>query len=820
MKKIISILFLSFLFLSKSFGEFVFIGDIKSFKQFDDRIEFKLENSIFNIYIYDNNIIRLRYTNKEKFSEAPSYAVITKPSNVSFNFKDENVYYEISTNEIIVRISKSPCRVSFYDKQMNLINEDDKTFGIDYDFDEVKCYKKLFKDEKFYGLGEKTGPLNRTGNDYVMWNSDKPRYTNDTDPIYQSIPFFIGVRDAFAGSQSKSAYGIFFDNSYKSSFNMGASNDRFYSFGAEKGELDYYFIYGPEIKKVISSYTKLTGRMELPPEWALGYQQSKWSYYPESTVRTIANTFRNKEIPCDVIYLDIHYMNGYRVFTWNKDRFPHPEKMLKDLKDEGFKIITIVDPGVKADTTDYPPAKEGLEKNLFAKYPDGIPYKGEVWPSWAYFPDFTKTETRDWWGEKNAGLIKQGVSGIWNDMNEPAAWGQAIPDIVQFDDQGYGASMKKIHNVFGLEMARATFSGIKKEFPGKRPFILTRAGFSGIQRYAAVWTGDNIGIEEHLKLACVMPQGMGISGIVFCGSDVGGFFGSPTPNLYTRWMQLGGFTPFFRGHSIIDQRDKEPWAFGDQVEGWVKNIITLRYKLLPFLYNEFYNASQTGVPIMRPMFLEFQNDDECYSNDAQYQFMIGNNLLVAPVVSENEDFKKLYLPEGKWLDWWNSKIYDGKQWIIVQAPMDEIPLFIKEGGIIPIQEKQNFVGEKNISKIEFKIFLSNNSDYNLYQDDGITTNYKNGEFSLTNINVKTDGNKTEIVLKKEVDKYDSKLKSFLFDIYNISNVQLVQIDGNKISQLNNIDEIQNADSGFYFDKENNLLKIKINYSPNLKLDIQ
>jgi alpha-glucosidase len=820
MKKILNILFLSFFLLSKSFGESVFIGDIKSFKQFDNRIEFKLENSIFNIYIYDDNIIRLRYTNKDSFSEAPSYAVITKPSNSSFNFKDGDDYYQISTKEITVRISKSPCRVSFYDKQMNLINEDDKTFGVGYDCDEVKCYKKLFKDESFYGLGEKTGPLNRTGNNYVMWNSDKPRYTNDTDPIYQSIPFFIGIRDAFAGNQNKSAYGIFFDNSYKSYFNMGASNDRFYSFGAEKGGLDYYFIYGPEIKKVISSYTKLTGRMELPPEWALGYQQSKWSYYPESTVRTIANTFRNKEIPCDVIYLDIHYMNGYRVFTWNKDRFPQPEKMLNDLKDEGFKIVTIVDPGVKADTTDYPPASEGLEKDLFAKYPDGIPYKGEVWPSWAYFPDFTKTETRDWWGEKNAGLIKQGVSGIWNDMNEPAAWGQAIPDIVQFDDQGFGASMKKIHNVFGLEMARATFNGIKKEFPDKRPFILTRAGFSGIQRYAAVWTGDNIATDEHLKLACVMPQGMGISGIAFCGSDAGGFFGSPTPNLYTRWMQLGAFTPFFRGHSIIDQRDKEPWAFGDQVEGWVRNIIILRYELLPFFYNEFYKTSQTGIPLMRPMFLDFQNDDACYYTDAQYQFMIGDNLLVAPAVSENEDYKKLYLPEGKWLDWWTQKIYDGKQWIIVEAPMDKIPLFIKEGGIIPMQEKQNYVGEKNISQIEFKVFPSKSSDYNLYRDDGLTTNYKNGDFSLTNFNVKTEGDKTEITVKKEVDKYNSNLKSFLFDIYNIDKVLLVEINGKKIPQVKSLDEIQTSENGFYFDKENNLLKVKINYAPNFKLEIQ
>ena len=820
MKRNLSILILLLTICSRINAKFIYTGDVTEYKRFNDRIEFKLTNCKFNLYVVDENIIRFRLTNKDDFSQAPSYAVIYNGENNKYSFKEDNNFFELSTSQLIVRITKTPCRVSIYDKQMNLINEDDKTFGVSFDCDEVRCFKKLFKDEKFYGLGEKTGPLNRTGEQYVMWNSDKPRYTSDTDPIYQSIPFFIGIRNLPAGRLSKTAYGIFFDNTYKSYFNMGASNDRFYWFGAEKGEMNYYFIYGPEIKTVISSYTKLTGRMELPPEWALGYQQSKWSYYPESAVRTLANTFRNKEIPCDVIYLDIQYMNGYRVFTWNKDRFPDPGKMLKDLNNEGFKIVCIVDPGVKADTTNYPPAKEGLEKDLFAKYPDGVVYKGEVWPSWAYFPDFTKKETRDWWGEKNADLIKLGISGIWNDMNEPAAWGQAIPDVVQFNDQGYGANMKKIHNVYALEMARGTFNGIKKEFPDKRPFILTRAGFSGIQRYAAVWTGDNMATEEHLKLACTMPQGMGISGIAFCGSDVGGFFGSPTPNLYTRWMQLGAFTSFFRGHSVIDQKDKEPWAFGEQVESWVKNIIALRYELLPFLYTEFYNTSQTGLPIMRPMILDFQDDDACYSNDAQYQFMIGENLLVAPVVSEDENFKKLYLPEGRWLDWWNSKIYDGKQWIIVEAPMDKIPLFIREGGIIPLQEKQNFTGQKNISQIEFKIFPSSNSEYNLYRDDGITTNYKNGEFSLTNIKAGASGDKIEIDVKKEVDKYDSKLKNFLFDIYNVKQIKSVEADGNKIQMLNNSGAIENVKEGFYFDKEDNLLKVKLNYSSNIKLVVQ
>ncbi len=818
MKQNLLILVILLIMATKINAEFIYAGDIVKYKKYDDRIEFQLTNCNFNLYVIDENIIRFRYTNKEKFSEAPSYAVIYNGIENNYSFKEDKNFFEISTSQLIVKISKSPCRVSIYDKQMNLINQDDKSFGISFDCDEVRCFKTLFKDEKFYGLGEKTTPLNRAGLQFTMWNSDR-HYEEGTDPLYQSNPFFIGVRNIHAGNLEKSAYGIFFDNTFRSYFNMGASNDRFYWFGAEKGEMNYYFIYGPEIKSVINSYTKLTGRMKLPPEWALGYQQSKWSYYPESSVRTLANTFRNKQIPCDVIYLDIHYMNGYRVFTWNKDRFPQPEKMLNDLSKEGFKVVCIVDPGVKADTVNYSPAKEGLEKDLFIKYPDGIVYKGEVWPSWAYFPDFTKKETREWWGERNAGLIKQGISGIWNDMNEPAAWGQAIPDIVQFNDQGFGADMKKIHNVYALEEARATFDGLKKEFPKMRPFILTRAGFSGIQRYAAVWTGDNAATEEHLKLACIMPQGMGISGITFCGTDVGGFFGAPSPALYTRWMQLGAFTPFFRQHSIVDQKDKEPWAFGDQVEAWVKNIITLRYKLLPFFYTAFYDASQTGVPVMRPMFLDFQNDEECYSANAQYQFMIGENLLVAPVVSESENFKKLYLPEGKWLDWWSSKVYEGNRWIIVEAPMDKIPLFIREGGIIPMQTEQNYVGEKSISQMEFKIFPSEYSGYNLYGDDGISTDYEKGEFSLTKIEAKKGEKGIDINIKKS-GNYNNNYKDFIFDIYDSASVKSVNVDGKRISLMQNPGDLNMKSEGFYFNNMDNVLKIKVKYSNEMKISIR
>ena len=786
--------------LKLTYGDFQFAGNIVSFKKFNDRIEFKLDNALLNIYVIDNDIIRFRFTAGEEFSGAPSYAVIYS-SSVPFSFNDETDFYQIATGGLIVRITKSTCRVHIYDKNMKLINEDEKSFGMSYDRGDIRCFKTLFSDELFYGLGEKTRSLRKNGEQWTMWNSDIPAYNEKTDPLYQSIPFFIGIRN-------HRAYGIFLDNTYKSYFNMGASNNRFYWFGADGGELDYYFINGPEIKKVISLYTMLTGRMELPPMWTLGYQQSKWSYYPESTVRTLAKTFRDKQIPCDVIYLDIHYMNGYRVFTWDRNRFPEPGKMLSDLSGEGFKVVTIIDPGVKADTNGYSVAKEGLNDNLFVKYPDGVVYQGEVWPGWAYFPDFTKKETRTWWGNKNADLLKQGIAGIWNDMNEPSAWGQAIPDILQFDDNGYGANYKKIHNVYALEMAKATFEGIKNGVPGTRPFILTRAGFSGIQRYAAVWTGDNVASEVHLKLACTMVQGLSLSGVAFCGSDVGGFFGSPSQRLYTRWMELGALTPFYRGHTIINTNDQEPWAFGEEVENNVRNIMNLRYELLPFFYNEFHNASQTGIPIVRAMFLNYQDDDECYSDGAQYQYMLGENLLVAPVLSECENSKKLYLPEGKWLDWWNNTVYEGKRWILVDAPLDRIPLFIREGGVIPMQEKQNYIGEKNIEQIKFRVFPSANSVYSFYEDDGKSLNYKEGQYLLTRVIVNNNSG-LQVKINTESGKYNPGIISYELNIYRDSPFKAISFNGISLKKYNSPAELEKQQNGYTFDPDNKMLYIKV-----------
>lgn len=824
--KLFFICFLIMLFLAKpAFAKFDFAGDVEEVSQKENIIEFRLSDCLFNIYVLEDNIIRFRYTQKESFSEAPSYGVIWDGNKeTEFSFEDKGENFELITEELKVLITKKPCRISIYDKDGTLINRDEPSFGVSFDGNEVRCFKELFKEEQFFGLGEKTGYLQRKGSQYMMWNSDTPFYIKEEDPLYQSIPFFTGLKE-------NKAYGIFFDNTYKSHFCMGAGNDRFYWFGAEGGEMDYYFIYGPEMKRVVSSYTDITGKMSLPPLWSLGYQQSRWSYFPDWKVMEVAENFRKKDIPCDVIYLDIDYMNGYRVFTWDKERFPEPEKMLSDLATDGFKIVPIIDPGVKADekyeTTwspgsvqpdsvmdeakagdSYYVAKEGIEKDLFAKYPDGTFYKGEVWPSWAYFPDFTKKETQDWWGEKLAGFLNMGIEGFWNDMNEPAVWGKSVPDIIEFSDNGYGADHKKIHNVYALKMAEATFNSVKAS--GKRHFILTRAGYAGIQRYSAVWTGDNVSNEDHLLMACLIPQSLGISGVPFVGSDVGGFGGSPSQNLYIRWMELGAFTPFFRGHACRGTPEKEPWALGEDTEIPVRDAIKQRYQFLPYLYNEFYNASITGLPIMRPVFLNYQNDPECYKKEAQEEFMLGENLLVAPVLSENNMAKKLYLPEGKWVSFREGKVYEGKEWIVVDAPLNYIPLFVREGGVIVLQESQNYVGEKEISEYEFRIFPGEKSTYEFYEDDGITYQYENGVYSVTKIDInKKNDTSLEVAFSKPLNNYDSKKESYLIKLYDMKNPSEITFSGKLLKVFDNIEELNKSQGGFFFDSQSNILSVKV-----------
>lgn len=714
-----------------------FLGNVTAVRKDNRGVLLQCGRDALRVEVLATDLLRIRLASRPGgiWDDSPSYAVIkTIWPVVDWTFSESASDITIETAELKVKIQRAPCRLMFSDKQGRVINQDDEALGIGWDGPEVGVHKQLFDDEKFYGLGEKTGRLNKRGDEWVMWNSDFPGYDNNDDPLYQSHPFFIGVRqfhdDARGGTPEFRAYGIFFDNTYRTFFNMGAGNRRFYSFRAERGSLDYYFFYGPSMKKVLQRYTELVGRMPLPPLWALGYQQCRWSYYPESTVCALAKAFRDKKIPCDVIYLDIHYMDGYRCFTWDKNRFPEPAKMLADLAADGFKVVTIVDPGIKVDPG-YFVYEQGLRGNHFVKYPDGQAYIADVWPGPSHFTNYTVPASRAWWGQLHKSFLEQGVAGFWNDMNEPAVWGRAVPDVVEFDENGEKVSQKKIHNVFGLLMAQATYEGVRQLQPDRRPFILTRAGFAGIQRYSAVWTGDNVANAENLEMAIRMCQGLGLSGVPFVGSDIGGFVDTPAPELYGRWIQAGVFTPLVRTHTAINTSNQEPWSFGDRIEEISRRYIELRYQLLPYVYNAFKQSSEGGVPVMRPMFLEFPNDPECYQDQSALQYFFGDDLLVAPVTQMNQALRRVYLPAGRWTDFWSEKIYDGMEYIVVDAPLERLPLFVRAGGIIFAREVQQYVGEKPMAKLAVDVYPADSTSRTLYEDDGTSFAYEKDLYCQT-----------------------------------------------------------------------------------------
>jgi alpha-glucosidase len=542
--------------------------------------------------------------------------------------------------------------------------------------------------------------------------------------VYESIPFVLGVRRG-------RAWGLFFNNSHRSTFNMGAGNHRYWSFAADAGRMDYFFFYGPAVPDVVREYTALTGRSPMPPMWALGFQQSRWSYYPDSEVLALARTFRTKNIPADVIYLDIHYMDGYRVFTWDPERFPDPAATLKKLDSMGFKIVTIIDPGVKQDPS-WAVAREGLANDHFVRYPDGEVFVGSVWPGRSYFPDFSRQATRDWWAAHLARVRETGVRGFWNDMNEPAVWGKAFPLEVLMDDGGRMSSQKKMHNLYGFLMAKGTYEGLRRLRPDERPFVLTRAGFAGIQRYSAVWTGDNVATNEHLELGIRMLLGLGLSGVPFVGTDVGGFVGTPSPELFARWMQVGAYSPFFRAHTTANTPDQEPWSFGELVEDIVREAISTRYRMLPFLYSLFHEAHETGAPILRPLFWHAQDDSMAYDPAWQHQFTVGRDLLVAPVTREGLTLQRVYLPRGRWLEMGTGRVHQGPAVVAVDAPLERIPTFLRAGGIVPMGEPMQYVGEKPSGVLTLQLFEGDPAAaFELYEDDGTTFAHEKGAYRTT-----------------------------------------------------------------------------------------
>ncbi len=704
----------------------------------------------------------------------------------------------LSTSQITVVVTKSPVRITVRKQDGTVLCQDDER-GMAWDGANIRVWKKRQAGEQFFGLGEKTGALNRTGKAFAMWNSDIPAYKADTDPLYESIPFFYSLRHG-------AVYGIYFDDTYRTSFDLGVESPDAYSFGATGGAIDYYVFAGQTPRQILGRFTELVGRMPMPPRWALGYQQCRWSYSPESKVRAIARTFRQKKIPCDVIYLDIDYMDGYRVFTWSPKNFPEPKKLLADLAAEGFKVVTIIDPGIKADSA-YHAFQTGLADNAFLKYPDGRLYLGKVWPGICAFPDFTDAAARAWWGANFSVLIDAGVRGFWNDMNEPSVFdvpSKTIDLDVVHNDDGRRTSHAANHNIYGLQMTRATYDGVRALRPEERPFILTRASFAGGQRYAAAWTGDNVSSWEHLQLAVPMCLGLSISGQPFVGTDIGGFIGAPDGELFARWLQLGVFTPLMRAHSVINSPDKEPWAFGPVYEAVNRSTIELRYRLLPYIYNAMHRASITGIPPMRPLIFDFPNDDAYLMDETD--FLFGDDLLVAPVLWPGQRTQDVRLPAGTWYDYWTDREFRGGANVTVEAPIDRVPFFVKAGAILPTQQPMQYVDQAPVSPLTLTVYPADSSSTTYYGDDGISFGYRKGQYSERTITQQRSAARVVLTFTASEGSYPVPRRYVDVRFLHVAEAPAsVAIEGKVLARLGKTD----GGEGWWFDGKKHLLGVRM-----------
>ena len=740
------------------------VGKVTNIKKTSDCVAILAGNAHAIISTYSPTILRIRITRQKPLDDF-SYAVIQKPSVFIRSLKENRDSSILMTDSLQMIIYSNPLHFSIRNIRGKVISEDYPNLPVSWLGTEVTSYKRLFPDEKFLGLGEKTGNLNKRGGSYENWNSDVPAYATNHDPLYQSIPFFIGVHD-------KVVYGIFLDNSYRTKFNFGASTDEQFSwFSAANGEMNYYVFGASTISGIIRDYTWLTGRMTMPPYWSLGYQQSRWSYFPESQLMSVAQQFRDKKIPCDVIYLDIDYMDSYKIFTWNNERFPDPKSMIDKLNGMGFHIATIVDPGIKIDK-DYFAYNEGMANNYFATYPNGANYTGSVWPGRCHFPDFTNEKVRKWWGNAFTHLIEPGVEGFWNDMNEPSAWGQSIPNIVMFDYEGKKASMAQAHNIYGLQMSRATYEGTRELLKGRRPFVLTRAGYAGIQRYSAVWTGDNDATDDHMLLSARMVTGLGLSGVSFTGPDVGGFMGNTSEQLYARWMSLGVYTPFFRQHAAWDTKSKEPWAFGLNIEYQVREMIAQRYRLLPYIYSAFHESVNSGLPVARSLAIDYTSDEKVYWYSYQNEYLFGGNILVAPL-SCNQSAGKVYLPQGGWYRLSSGDFYKGNLEVTVDAPLNDLPVFVKASGIIPMQSDIQNTSQKPSPVMDIHIYNGHQiNSFLYYEDDGLTYNYETGQYFHRTITL--DPQKKSLIFSKPEGNFPSKFSAYRIILHAFNDVTSVK----------------------------------------------
>ncbi len=642
---------------------------------------------------------------------------------------------------------------------------------------------------RFYGLGEKNTGLEKTGTRTKFWNTDvwadfhpEARKAGVTDPMYASVPYLL-VRNGrgWAGILVNNPWPVFMhllaEDAIAEGLHGAAPMRKRFAVGSTDGRPEIYLIAGESAAEVTTRLQRLVGTTPLPPLWALGYHQSRWGYASFTDLDRLDREFARRKIPCDGLWLDIDYMEGFRVFTFDERHFSSPKNQMEDLKKRGRRVVAILDPGVKADP-DFDVYREGAKGDLFCKTAEGRPFVGIVWPGETVFPDFSLPQGREWWAQRVASFAGSGVGGLWIDMNDPST-GPVDPRDMLFG--GGRTPHEAWHNQYALGMQQATWDGLLRARPGERPFLATRSAFISSGRYGAVWTGDNWSNYHHLRQSLTLCLNMSLSGLPFCGGDVPGFGGDADPALATAWFKACFLFPLFRNHGVKGCRDQEPWAFGGKTEETLRRYIRLRYRLLPYLYSLFVRQEEAGEPILRPLFYDFGGAPEMPLDRVEDQFMVGPHILQAPVLGKSRERTVLLPGEGlRWFSPSEGVWSPGNAARVFKETSLGTPLFVREGAILPMLRDEPETAEKNLAAVEFHVFLTRDSrvpaEGRYAFDDGETFRYRKGfrtSFRLA-AEVKDSALRVEL-LDKTVGHLPCQMSFVLYDRFD----KVILVDGSR-----------------------------------------
>lgn len=671
------------------------------------------DRGLVTVDVVADGIVRVRILD----GEAPqhSYAIETDLPSLPAELRASRRQHVVATSELSVSVAVGTGALCARTASGSVIVEEPRK-GYRRTKDGFRWQSRLTPDETCHGLAERSFGLSLRGRRYTIWNRAAGAYRPGDDPLYLNIPFYLGHR-------ADLSYGIFWDVPARASLGLDVRGDGLLTFAADRRPLTMYLIVGADSAQVVRRFTGLVGRMELPPLWAIGFHHSRWGLRDADAFRAIAARMRAERIPCDVVHFDIDYMRGFRVFTWDRQRFPEPERLLAELRDQGFRSVGILDPGVKVDRADST-YREATDEGFFLTTASGGRLVRRVWAGRCEFPDFTDPACRTWWARQAATLAEAGFSGLWVDMNEPSTFDlvHTLPDATPHHWEGQGNThVGGGHAVYGMQMARATRDGLVGLRPDRRPFVFSRAGYAGLQRFASSWNGDSRTTWAHLRMTIPQLLNLGLSGIAFSGSDAGGFQGRHSPELYLRWMQLAALTPFFRSHSTRRSPERHPWSHGADVTDRVRAVVNLRYRLLPYLYTAFEQASREGTPIMRPMF--FEDPAATRLPHAEDQFMVGEHLLAAPIVKRWARRRRVALPAGGWYALDNNELLRGGRTITARVGLG-VPVYVRAGAVIPTWPVVQHTGEP-VDTLILDVYAGSATSH-LYEDEGDGYRYRDG----------------------------------------------------------------------------------------------